>query len=418
MFKLKKKKIIILTIIIVLALSVTLATVKAIKSKDDKGIPIKSTEIEREDIESNIFTSGTVVSKETRQISCDLSGKIKEVLVEEGDKVKKGEVIARLDSSELEYEVKQTELRLDIANTKIDNLRKESRDNIYMTFKNAEIQYNDALKDYENKKKLFESGAVSQIELGTAKSEMERSNNQYILAKKNFESLENESEIRIQEKEVKSVELQLEKYKLDLEKTNIISPIDGTITSINISELSIIGPSTILFVVEDTENLEITTNISEYDINKVTIGQMVKVTGEGVKDKEYRGIVEYISPNAITNRNGQSTETIVEVKIGIEDKDTEFKPNFSANVEINTAKKEEILVVPYEAIYSSKDGKKIIYTIENNKAKENVITTGIEGDLVLEVIGEGLNEGQEVILNPTENIKDGVELNVSKEMKE
>ncbi len=145
---------------------------------------------------------------------------------------------------------------------------------------------------------------------------------------------------------------------------------------------------------------------------------MVKVTGEGVKDKEYRGIVEYISPNAITNRNGQSTETIVEVKIGIEDKDTEFKPNFSANVEINTAKKEEILVVPYEAIYSSKDGKKIIYTIENNKAKENVITTGIEGDLVLEVIGEGLNEGQEVILNPTENIKDGVELNVSKEMKE
>lgn len=417
MFKLKKKKTIIIAILIILGLSVSLATVKAMKSKESNGIPVKTTVIQRRDIESNIFTSGTVVSKETREISCDLSGKIDEVLVKEGDRVKKGEILAKVNSSSLEYEVKQAELNLEIAKTKIENLRIEDRDNLEISFKNAEIKYNDALRDYENKKALFQSGAISQMDLNAAKSTMETTSNQYFLAKKNLETLENQSEIVIQEKELKTAELELEKYKSDLEKTNIKSPINGTITSVNISELSIIGPSTILFVVQDTENLEIVTNISEYDINKVSLGQKVKVTGEGVGDKEYEGIVEYISPNAITTRNGQSTETTVEVKVGIKDKNTEFKPNFSANVEVNTASKKDILVVPYEAIYSSKEGRKIIYTVEDSKAKENIITTGIEGDLVVEIIGKDLKEEQTVILNPTEAIKDGIELNASKEMK-
>ncbi len=404
----KKKTMLIIAAAIVVVFFVSFATVKAIKSKDDTGIPVKTAEVIKQDIESNIFTSGTVVSKETREVTCDLSGKIKEVIVEEGEEVKEGQIIAKIDSSELEYEVKQAEINLEITKARLDKLKKEDRNSLEVSFKNAEIQYRDAVKDYEDKSILLESGAISKSELQSAKSLMDKAFNEYKLAKDNYENADQESEIQIQEKEVKAAELRLEKYRSDLEKTNIFSPINGTITNVNISELSIVGPSTILFIVQDTKDLEVVTNISEYDINQVKVGQEVKVTGEGVEDKVYKGIIKYISPNAVTTNNGQSTETIVEVKIGIEDENTQFKPNFSANVDINTAKRKDALVVPYEAIYSTKDGEKIIFTVEDGIAKENVVKTGIDGDILVEVISDEIKEGQIIILSPNENIKDGI----------
>lgn len=410
--KLKKKSILIIIAAVVVVFFVSFATVKAIKAKEQGGIPVDTSKIEKQDIESNIFTSGTVISKDVRELTCDLTGKVQEVMVDEGYEVKKGDILAKLDSGELQYKIQQTELRLEIAKAKLEKLKKEDRDNVEVIYKNAEIQYNDALQDYENKKILYESGAISKRDLNNAKSLRDKSYNDFILAKKNYEEYGQESEITIQEKELKAIELELEKYKSDLEKTKITSPIDGTVTRVNISELSIVGQNTLLFVIEDTDNLEVITNISEYDINKVSLGQSVRVTGEGIKDKEYRGVVKYISPSAETIRNGQSTETVVEVKIDIEDKDTEFKPNFSANVEINTGSKKGALVVPYEAIYTTKEGNKVIFTIENNKAKEHIIETGIQGDVILEVMSPDLKEGQMVILNPNENIKDGTPLKV------
>ncbi len=418
MAKLKKKKVIIISIIIALIFLISFMSVKAMKSKNDNGLTVSTTEIIRQDIESNILTSGTVVSKEERKVTADLSGKIKEILVKEGDIVKKGDILALLDSRELEYELKQAQLDLDMAEDKLEQLKTEDKTDLEITFKNAEITYKDALQDYEDKKKLYESGAISKADLDEAKSLMDKEYNNYILAKSDYEQMDNLSEIQIQEKQVKACELEIEKYKDDLEKCEIKSPIDGTVIDIKVKELDVVGTSTEMFIIQDVNNLEIITNISEYDISKIKIGQLVKVTGEGVGNNEYQGVVKYISPSAVTVNNGSSTETLVEVKIDIKEKDTEFKPNFSANVEINTAKKEKALVIPYEALYSEKDGTKVIYKVENGKAKRVVVETGIEGDMVVEVIGEGLMEKDKVILNPTEMIKDGMDVNVSEGMKD
>lgn len=418
MARLKKKTLLISFVVIVVIFFISFATVKAIKSKNNKGIPVKTAKIEKQDIKSNIFTSGVVVSKEERQVASDLTRKVIEILVEEGDKVTKGQMLAKLDASELEYQLKDAEINLEISKDKLQQLSKQDKASLETTFKNAEIFYNELLKNYEDKKSLYEAGAISKNDLNTAKSSMERAYNEYILAKKNYENADDLSEIRIQEKQIKALELRIAKIKEDIEKTNITSPIDGTITKVNASELSIVSPNMVLFNIQDIENLEVVTNISEYDISKVKLGQLVKITGDGIGKEEYEGVIKYISPHAESIRNGQSTETVVEVKIDIKDKDTEFKPNFTANIEINTANKKGVLVVPYEAIYTNKDGTKSIFIVEDDKAKKINIETGIEGDMVVEVIGEGFKEGDLVILNPTEKIEDGSSVKVNRGSKE
>lgn len=412
-FKKKKTLFIILGVLIVIAF-VSLGAVNAMKAKKETGIPVKTTNIIKQDVKSNIFTSGTVISKNEREITSDISGKIKEVLIEEGERIKKGDLLARLNSDELEYDLKQSEIKLEIAEDKLNQLRKEDKANLETSFKNAKIDYKDALKKYEDKKSLFEAGVVSKNNLEEAKSSMDRSYNDYLLTKKKYEDADNLSNIRIQEKEVRAMELDIDKKKSDIEKTNIVSPIDGTIIEVAISELDIVGSSTLMFKIEDTENLEVVTNISEYDIGNVRLGQAVKVTNDGMEKKEYKGTVAYISPNAFVEKNGQGTETVVKVKIDIDDKNTEFKPNFSANVEINTANKEGAFVVPYEAIYADKDGNKSIFIVKEDKAKQHTIETGIEGDMVVEIIGDDIGEEDQVILDPTEKIEDGTSVKVNK----
>lgn len=372
MGKFKKKTIFIILAVLVVVAVVSLATVNAMKSKQQTGVPVKTVDIIKQDIISNIFTSGTVISKEEREITSDISGKVREIVVEEGMRVKKGDILARLDSDELQYELKQSEIKLEVAKDKLNQLRKEDRSNLETSYKNTKIEYNDAKKNYEDKKSLFDAGVVSKKDLDEAKSSMQTAYNDYALAKKKYDDADSLGEIRIQEKEVRVMELDIDKNKSDIEKTNIISPIDGTVTEVNISELAVVGSSTLMFRIQDTENLEVVTNISEYDIGRIKTGQSVKVTCDGAKNKEYKGTVVYISPNAVIEKNGQGSETAVKVKIDINDKNTQFKPNFSANVEINTANTKDALVVPYESIYEDKDGTRCIYIVKDDKA-QNVL---------------------------------------------
>ncbi len=409
----KRTIFIILTVVLVVSFA-SLGVVRATKSKKQgTGMQVKTTQVVKQDIESNIFTSGTVVTKYHREITSDLAGKIKSVFVEEGDKVKKGDLLASLDSEDIEYELNQSQIKLEIAKDKLNRLRKEDKRNLETTFRNAEIEYKDKLKTYQDRKDLLEAGVISKKDLDEAKSSKEKAYNDYLLAKKKYDDADNLSEVRMQEKEIRSMELSINKKKSDTKKTNIMSPIDGTITEKKVSDLSIVDSYTLMFKIEDTDNLEVVTNISEYDIGKIKLGQPVKVTNDGMARKEYKGTVTYIAPNAFIDKNGQGTETVVKVKIDINDKNTGFKPNFTANVEINTANKKDVLVLPHEAIYTEKGGEKCVFLVKDNKAKKIAVETGIEGDMIIEIIADDLKEEDVIILNPTERIKDGESVNVN-----
>ena len=405
--KSKKKMIMITAAVIVIVAVIGLGAVKASQNKQEAGMLVKTAALEKQDIEAHILTSGEVIAIVKRQIMPDLGGKVEKVYVKDGDLVEAGQTLIKLESSELDYQIRQAELKLAMDKDNLSQLRKGNYVQMEIALSNADIQYKDAKSNYDKKKELYESGALSKSELDMAKSSLDQAHNAYVLAQKNLENAKDGSQVTMQEKQVNLSELTLSKLKKDIEKYTIKSPIRGTVVELTATEGGLIGSTMPIMTIVDTDLLEIHTNINEYDVNRLSVGQTVKITGDAFEGKEYAGKVKYIGPTAISINTGQGKETVVQVKVEVVDKNTAMKPGFTANVDVMTESKKGVLVVPYEAIFTRKNGDKVIYTVVDGKAKEYIIKTGIEGDLVVEVIAENLNEQDKVIMNPTEKLKDG-----------
>ncbi|MEW9123557.1 MAG: efflux RND transporter periplasmic adaptor subunit [Thermotaleaceae bacterium] len=409
MAKLNKKKLLVILAGIIIISFVTLAGVKASQSKQEKGkgALVKTVALVREDIESHILTSGEILTMEKREIVSEVNGRFQEIYVKKGDKVEKGQILLSLDTADLSHKIRQAEIQLAIEQEQLQKLKNVDKVELEILLSNAEMKYHDAQKDYTRKEELYQSGAVSKQELDEAKTTLDQSNNSLELAKHNLDKAINYEEIRIKEKQIQVSQNDLEKLKQDREKCNIDSPISGTVVDLKVTEGVFIPAETPIMTVEDTNNLEITTNISEYDVSKIQIGQTVKVTGDAFEGKEYKGRVKYIGPAAFSVTTGQGKETVVEIKIEVEDKNTELKPGFSANVDILTESRKAAFVVPYEAIFTKKNGEKVVFTIEDGTAKEHRIQTGIESDLRIEIISDSLKENDSIILDPSQDLKEG-----------
>lgn len=416
----KKKKIgkIIGIILLCLIAVVGIVAFKGKKAQKAAGMVVKTATIVKEDIESNIESSGKVVSRSKEEVVTAINQKVERVVAKVGDKVNEGDILCELNTNELEYQLLKDEINLDVAKVKLDQLKKNSKAEINNKFFNAEVEYNDALKIYDDKKKLFESGVISESELNGAKSEFDKIKSNYVMVKEKYDSSDSSSEIRILASEVKGYKLSIKKTKELMDRTSIKSPLTGIITFCNSRKGIIASAASPLYVIEDLTQLDVEVNISEYDISKIKLGQPVDIECDGVEGKMYKGEISYISPSAVVEQNGQGQETVVKVKATIDNLDSRLKPNFSASTVIKINKKLEALTVPYEAVYNTKEGIKKIFIIDKDKAVGKEVTYGIEGDTTVEVMGEGFKEGDIVILYPTEEIVDGLNVSYDKPKEE
>lgn len=362
--------------------------------------------VEQQGVENIIYTNGKVVSKDSRNIVTDIGGKIKAVYVKEGDKVKKGDVLFELDAFDLNNQLKATQIKLDIDRETLNKITGQSSKSYAITEQNAKLAYDDAKRAYSDKEKLYQAGAVSKIELDAAKMALDKAKNDYDLAKSSKTS-GLASDIKIQKKQVESTQVSIEKLKNDLSKVKVVAPIDGTISQVNIKVSDYAVINNVAMVIEDSEHLQVSTNINEYDVMKVSLGQNVNVKSEGT-EKVFNGKVAKINSAAEIITSGQSKETVVGVKVDLMDKPEALKPNFSVQLEIVTAKADNVLTVPYEAIYQDVDKQYYVFVVGADSTVKKVhITKGIQGDVSVEIKGEGIKKGDSVVLNPTQDLQDG-----------
>lgn len=418
-----KKKIIWIVLISILGLAIiTAGILKALNKEKSASTYVTVVEVEKEnDFDSTLITEGVLKSKEQRNVVSSLPYMIQEVLFNEGDKVAEGDILLKLDVKDLEYKIKTAEMTLDVERERLKNMERQLNESsntleLEKGLENAKLAYENAKTKFESSKTLYDAGAISKAMLDADEANMITANNNYELAQKRMEDAENKEDLKsnidIQRKNVEIQEIALKSQKESLEDSIIKSPINGTIV---VSNARIGIPATTaapLFVIEDTDNLEIEVRISEYDISEIETGQKVKVTGEAFKENEIDGSVSFIAPSASVISTGTGKETQVTVRIDISNSDNYLKPGFTANVAINTAFKKEAMVIPYETVYEKKDGTKVVFKVEDNKLKEVPIKVGIQGDLKQEVISSEINFGDKIVVNPSENLHDGLEVSI------
>jgi HlyD family secretion protein len=296
-----------------------------------------------------IESTGTVEATEV-DLRSEASGKILALYFDEGNWVKKGDVIAEIDHEKLDIELAQAKARLAETEAQLTLLIKGLRDKeverARETLLESKVLLKDNKREYKRIQKLYEEEVVDLGSRDKAEAAYEAAQKRYEIAKKNYEiALEGSRKEEIQAGEaVKEVaEAQVKLIERRIEDATVTIPIDGVISEryVELGELMSVG--SLIATVMDLKHVWVMAYVSEKNLGKVKLGRQGKVMVDSFPHKEFIGKVTYISPEAeFTPKNIQTKEERVKlvfgVKIEVDNPDQELKPGMPADAMIETGK--------------------------------------------------------------------------------
>ena len=410
-----KKKLFIGAGVIVIIVIVILAIVsgkKQANAKEETGNTyyLSSEAVQVENITAIIPTKGTVRAKKSVIVTSEMSSDIESINVQVGDRVEIGDTLLALDTTTLDKQIRDAELALKEAKLNYQNTL--NQDDQVLAKRNAESALLRASKNLEDKKILFQEGAVSVQALSDAEALYQEAEYTHAVAMSNLKG--NEASETLASLQLESAQNTYNDLLELKDKAMIKAPISGVVTSLDVKVHDLVAAGTMLANIETTNDLEIVSYIGEYDINQIKVGQKVAITGYSIGDATYQGVVTHVGASAEVQSVGQSTERSVEVIVDIDDK-TAFKPNFTANLEIEVGASEEALTVPYEAIIYRDEGT-YVYTVKDEIAQSHQVEIGVQGEIILEIIAGDIHEGDRVLLEPPTEIEDGDKVKLLEEV--
>lgn len=378
----RKKKILKITIPIILILVVGVFVLPSFFNKGEEVKKYSVFNLTKNDLSEKVSASGKIESKESSNISASTEGRIKKVYVVLGQQVKKGQLLAEMEDSNIQNEIRKT-----LAASSID-------------LQNAAMNKNNKARDLESAKYLYSLGEISQEELRKAQSDYDAAAMEY---------------------SQKSAGSDVSYLRKQLNDTKLVSPIDGIVTFMNAKAGT--QSSGVMFVVEKTKDLALNASVSEYDINKIVSGQKAVVKSEMTGEEEFAGTVSLIAPAAtkqqVTGQQDASSandKTQFKVMVAIQGKHDNLKIGSNARVNIITSERGAVLAVPSESLAMDKKGYAVFEAIKKGdtyRAKKIRVTTGMETDLMTEISGSGLREGMKLVSSP-QGLRSGQKFKVTK----
>lgn len=404
----KKKKFIYASICIVIVLIASLGMVYSSKN-NQKLVSVTAKIVETGDIVVRVPANGVIEEVNRHLVVHESVAKVLSVEVKEGESVVEGQVLAHLEPNDVSVrkQIKESQLameKLDLE--KLENTRERTRINLSRA-------KTEAKETAERSKALYEAGAISKIELNKSIEALENAEREYL----DFNVFRDGLSIDIEKTKRKIDVTKLEIKELEKEQqragTLITSPINGIVTKVNLERGMTVSPTNPSFIISDLSELKIEINVSEYDISKVKVGQLVEINSDAIGDGTLFGEVEKIAPVATRIASGQVNETVVPVTIKVDGTHEGVKPGFSVRTRIVSEQKENVIIVPFDTIVSEQNGAKIVWIVTpDNILKRVEVQTGIESDFEIEIIS-GINKGDTVVLNPSSNLKEDIKVNVN-----
>jgi len=292
---------------------------------------------------NQIETSGSIEAVEV-DIRTKVAGELIEINVNEGEKVFAGNVIAVIDDSDLQIQKAQAAAALNLAKAKlqtiIEGTRSEDKAQLEELVKQAQLNFNNAEQDFERIKNLFETQSISQKMYDDAKLRVEVAEAQLAAASENLKKAitgARQSEINAVKAAVEQAAAAVEAIEKRINDAVIKSPIDGYSTLMNFEKGEIVNAGAVLTRIVDLKNVWTKIFINEIDLGKVHLNQAVTIKVDAFDEREFKGRISYISPEAeFTPKNIQTKEERVKlvyaVKVSISNDDLLLKQGMQCDV--------------------------------------------------------------------------------------
>jgi HlyD family secretion protein len=402
----------------------------------DEGLKVSAEKAATRTIIETVNASGKVYPEIEVKVSPDVSGEIVELTVNEGDSVRKGQVLAKIYADIYSTQRDQVAAGVDQAKAQLSNST-ASLPGLKATLDNAKAAF-------ERQRKLY-------TEKVTSRQEYDQAEQAYRTAEANYNAAR--EGLKGSEASIMGAEAQLARANKDLSRTTLVAPMDGVISLLAVKKGErVVGTAqmagTEMMRVADMRSIEIRVDVGENDIPKVKLGDTALVEVDAYTNRKFKGLVYKIAnPNTQANATATSTEVTnykVHIRLIPESyKDMvvpgrafPFRPGMTASADIQTNTKENVLSVPLNAVTtrekaSDKDDKKtktddgpakgdpaddeaveeVVFVIgKDKKVKKVKVKTAIQDLNYIEII-EGLNEGDQVVTGPYNTVskilKDG-----------
>lgn len=298
------------------------------------------------DDDNQILATGTIEAKEV-VISSKISGEVKKINFDEGDKAVKGDTLIFIDNEMLEIQLKQAEANRIAAEAQLELLRKGARrEDIVQAeeqLKQTETNFRQAEIDKKRMEELFKSASISKKQLEDFNVSYEIKLAQFNSAKENLAKMKNfarPEEIKQAEAKLKQAIANIELIKKSIRDSYVISPMDASIVKKYVEVGENVTALSSLFKLADLSNVELMVYVPEAQLGKVKLGQKVEIEVDAFPYKKFEGKVIYISPEAeFTPKNIQTkderTKQVFGVKIKIPNPNYELKAGMPADATIH-----------------------------------------------------------------------------------
>jgi len=379
------------------------------------------------DITEIITANGKIQPETEVKITPDVSGEIVELVVNDGDNVKKGQFLLKIKPDNYISGRDRTLAAL--------NASKANMANAKAMLLQVEARHEQARLSFNRSKKLWDERTISE-------SEWESAQSSYNVAK--AEVTASQQSVAAAEFSVHSADASLKEANENLVKTSVYAPMDGTITLLMVEKGErVVGTElmsgTEMLRVADLNRMEVLTEVNENDIVRVKLYDSAYIEVDAFPDRKFKGVVSEIANSATTTGLTTDQVTNFEVKILLlkesyqdllsEGKPQPFRPGMSASVDILTQSKTGILTVPLQSVTLMADSlvkadsitgglagdgpKEVVFVYDKGKAKTALVTTGIQDNDYIEIVS-GLQDGMEVVTAPyniiTKKLENGTSL--------
>jgi len=402
------------TILIVVAAAVLIMSIVGLniyRSRQQVPVEVTTATAQVETMGTTILTSGSIELVEKQEVYAPSDRLVRDVPVRVGDQVQKGQILVVLEADSESLSLLDAQARLaeqEVTYQKYFNPTPADLKIAEAEYKQAQLKYQNSLTNMERLEKLHAAGAVSLQELDSARSQLAADEAAYLKAEKEWNQIRNGlqgAERRSQETAYHRAQEAVKLAEQNLAQFVVPARIDGQVMAVEVSPGDVTTAGQHLVTIGDPRRLEVRVGIGEYDAARVKKGQEVLIEAAAFPEKQFKGQVVEVSQRAFVNRNTQSQQVEIPVRIAVDSEQEGLLPGFTVDVKIITVPEKERLVVPYEAVVE-KDGKKYVYIVDKQQAKQVPVEIGLEGDLSIEIT-RGLKKGDTVILNPPEDLKDG-----------
>ncbi len=424
----KKRKKLIIAIILIIIIT-TVAGIKYAGTLKEKIKVVKTEAVAGKNLIKSISVSGIIEPNDSQEIFLSPGQKVLEVYMDENQVVKNGDKLIKLDTTDLEYNLKKGQISLELAKKELEKLKDNENSNTKTTLENtvkqaelslasAKLKYEEAVRKYENNEKLYEAGFLSKGELNDFEMALRDLENNVSNSKIVYENskitledfLNNEDNIFRQTKQIEITETDLENLNRNISDSIIKSNITGKIVKMDAKPDQYPNQGDVI-IIHDLSYYKLSVKVDQYDAVNLKENQEAIIKVKGLA-KEYRGKISKIAQTAAIEMSGTNKETKISVNIIIENPDENIKVGYEADADIILDEKQNVMTVGFESILTDDEGKKFIFISEDNIVKKRYIQTGLESDFDIEITS-GLKTGENYITNPPPELKEGDIININ-----